>query len=108
MAKITNYEFLERIIVATEQEKIDWQPTGSPREFTASFGGKWTLLVSQEFIGNAPCALSVKDSEGDTIVRIGTADDPRVDALHEMARRHALKIDDALADLLNEIDKPKA
>ncbi len=107
MAKVTNYEFASRIIMATDQGRIDWQPTAQAREFTASFGGKWTLLVSQPMSEQFHAVLTVKDSEGETIIRIVSTEDPRLDDLHEMARRMALKIDDALVDLLSEIDKPK-
>jgi hypothetical protein len=75
-----------------------------------SFGAKWTLLLSQGIdsrTGTFTSTLDVKDSEGEDIVSIGTDEDARIHELHEMARRHALKIDEALADLLNEIDKPK-
>jgi hypothetical protein len=108
MARVTNHELINRIIVATDQDRIDWQPTAMPREFTASFGGKWTLILSQGIErGDFVSALGVKDSEGDTIVQVDSNEDIRIHELHEMARRHALKIDDALTDLLNEIEKPK-
>ena len=50
--------------------------------------------------------LDVKNSEGETIIRITPYDDIRILQLFELARRHALKIDEALADLLKEIDNP--
>jgi hypothetical protein len=103
MPRITNHELLNRIIVATDQNRIDWQPTAKPREFTASFGGKWTLALFQAV---SIIMLDVKDSGGEIIVRITSQEDARIADLYEMARRHALKIDEALTDLLNEIDKP--
>jgi hypothetical protein len=105
MPKITNNEFVGSLVAATQQDRIDWQPTGLPQEFSASFGGKYTLLVRSSF--GPRCQLDVKDSEGTTIVRIDQDEDLRISELYEMARRHALKIDEALADLLSEIDKPK-
>jgi hypothetical protein len=110
MAKISNYEFLTRIFTATEQDRIDWQSTAKPREFTASFGGRWTLVILQEYMGSPAAlntALYVRNSEGETIVTIDSEQDVRVEQLHELARRHALKIDDALVDLLGEIEKPE-
>jgi hypothetical protein len=110
MPRITNNELVNRIIAATDEDRIDWQPTAKPREFSASFGGKWTLVISQGGVdnrGQLVSTLNVRDSEGERIVGIDSEEDERIHGLHEMARRHALKIDDALADLLKEIDKPK-
>lgn len=114
MPRITNQEFINRVLVATEQGRIDWQVTAEPRMFTASFGGKWSLVLSQAFTGftaqtgpEFKSTLAVKDSEGDNILSIDNEEDRRIDEIHELARRHALKIDEALTELLNEIDKPK-
>jgi hypothetical protein len=110
MPKITNHELVNGLFVATEQDQIDWQPTAKPQEFAASFGGKWTLLISEGFTGvplQFTRQLYVKDSEGTTMVRIADSDDSRIPELYEMARRYALKINEALADLLNEIKKPQ-
>jgi hypothetical protein len=108
MTRITNHELANRIIVATDQDRIDWQPTARSQEFTASFGGKWTLVISHYFSALQDMyGLEVKDSEGEIITRVTSLEDHRIQELHEMARRYALKIDEALADLLKEIDKPK-
>lgn len=110
MPKIENFELLARLIQATNQGRVDWEETAKASEFTASFGGKWTLLMKEDWFGSPPQdfhKLLFKNSEGDTLVSISSEDDSSVDQLYELARRHALKIDDALADLLNEIDKPQ-
>ena len=110
MPKITNYQLVDSILLATDQDRIDWQATAKPQEFAASFGGKWTLLIREGFTGSPPRfarELYVKDSEGTTMVRITDSDDHRIPDLYEMSRRYALKINDELAELLKEIDKPK-
>jgi hypothetical protein len=109
MPRITNHELINRILVATDENRVDWQPTASFNQFTASFAGKWTLLIDRNQVGpdQFECRLELKNSEGDSLLTVSDADDNRIPELHELARRHALKIDDALADLLNEIDKPK-
>lgn len=107
MRKITNLELMNSLIVATEQDRIDWQPSGTVDQFTASFGGKWTILFdkNQDDEGEHYW-LDVKTSEGETIVRLTERDDSRIPALFESVRRFALKIDKALADLLKEIEGP--
>ncbi len=104
MQKVTNAELVQRIITATEEGRIDWQPTAKPQEFTANFGGKWTLVI---FDWGPGSRLDMVDSEGELLIRVVSEENLRVPELHEMARRHALKIDEAVVDLLNEIDKPK-
>ena len=109
MPTITNFELVERLLVATDKGKVDWQPTARADEFTASFGGKWTLVLRQDWLASpleGTYRLDFKNAEGEILVRGEEKDDQRVPALYEMARRHALSIDEALADLLNEIDRP--
>ncbi len=107
MRKITNQELINSLVVATEQDRIDWEPSGTVDQFTASFGGKWTLLFDKtEDDEGEHFWLDVKTSEGETIVRITPHDDSRIPALFEAVRRYALKIDKALADLLKEIEGP--
>jgi hypothetical protein len=107
MRKITNQELIDSLSTATEQDKIDWTPTGVEDQYTASFGGKWTLLIdkSRNNRGEDVFFITMKDSAGQTILKIYAWDDERIPGLYEMARRCALKIDEALADLLKEIDK---
>lgn len=107
MRRITNQELINSLVVATEQDRVDWQPSGTVDQFTASFGGKWTLLFDRtEDTRGMSFWLDVKTSEGETIVRLTPQDDNRIPALFETVRRHALKIDEALADLLKEIEGP--
>ena len=109
MPKITNQELVSSLYAATYEDRIDWQPTGEPDVFTASFGGKWTLALSRRINneGTWVSLLEVRDTEGQRILLVTRFDDDRLPELYEMARRHALKIDEALADLLKEIDKPQ-
>ena len=103
MTKITNDELVSSLVKSTDQDRIDWQPTGTKDEFTASFGGKWTLLLRQRSAGSINQWLSLKNSEGETLLQISATEDVRISILFELARRHALKINEALADLLKEI-----
>jgi hypothetical protein len=49
----------------------------------------------------------MQDSTGETMLRINDSDDARISDLWELARRYALKVDDAIADLLKELDEPQ-
>jgi hypothetical protein len=109
MRKITNQELIDSLFSATEQDRVDWQPTGTTDQYAASFGGKWTVLIDKISIsgGTDRFWMEVKDSTGETIVRVTHAEDNRIREIFEMARRQALKIDEALADLLKELRNPQ-
>jgi len=109
MPKVTNQQLVNTLYAATYEDRIDWQPTGEPAAFTASFGGKWTLVFHRRLAsdGGYVTLLELQDTEGQVILVITSFDDERLPEIYELARRHALKIDEALADLLKEIDKPQ-
>lgn len=109
MPKITNVQLIDSVQTASEQGRIDWQPTGTPEQFAASFGGKWTLVIDKSTGpgGQEIFYLDLQDSTGQSILRITNWDSERISGLYEMARRHALKVDEALADLLKELDNPQ-
>ena len=109
MRRITNHELMNSLITATEQDRIDWQATAAPDQYAASFGGKWTVIFDRSLPSGfgAEYWLELKNSEGETVVRITQKDDNRIPELFETVRRNALKIDAALADFLNEINGPQ-
>jgi len=110
MPRITKAQVVDSLYVATEQDRIEWQPTAEAQQFIATFGPKWSVVISRSFnIAFAPQPLTtlfVMKSDGEALLQVQDSDDPRLRELHEMARRRALKIDDDLTDFLNEVDKP--
>lgn len=116
MAHITDQEFVTRVLAATIDGKIDWQPTAELQQYTASLGGKWTILVGEYFSGirgaagepGFDYALTLKDSAGDQLLRIEDGQDGRIRELHELARRRALKVNEAIEDFLKELDEPQS
>ncbi|HXM50937.1 MAG TPA: hypothetical protein VN956_24045 [Pyrinomonadaceae bacterium] len=105
MPKITNAQIVDSLWTATENGRVDWQPTATKDQFAASFGGKWTVVIDKtETDRDDEFWLDVRDSEGQTIVRVAGATNPNIPDLFEMARRRGLKVDESLADFLKEID----
>ena len=107
---ISDQDIITKILSASLEGKIDWKPTARSSEFAASFGGKWTLLADsfQSQTGGLIEDLTMKDSAGKQLIRITSRVDPRVSDLYELARRQALKVDEALEDLFKEIDEPQS
>jgi hypothetical protein len=102
MPKLDDKELVTRIISSTENGKIDWQKTAVGAQYAASFGGKWIVLIDSAGEGER-FWLTLQNSEGETLLRIDEHSDYRLANLFEMARRRALKVDDAIADLLKEL-----
>jgi hypothetical protein len=104
-----NTDLVIKLLDATKQGKIDWRPTAKTDEFTASFGGKWTLLCRQFATGSQIVErLSLQNAAGEELLSIRDSDISNVTRLYEMARRYALKVDEAIADLMKEIDEPQS
>jgi hypothetical protein len=115
MPHISDQEFVTKVLAATLDGKIDWQPTAQYLHYSASYGGKWTILVTANWEGTIgqtaqpiySHALTLNDSTGEQLLRIEDKDDQRIKELHELARRHALKVDEAISDFLKELDEPQ-
>jgi hypothetical protein len=103
---LNDAEFISKLMESTISGKVNWQPTGLQAQFAASFGGKWTILIDQAHDGrDATYYLILNNSEGDTVLRITEEDESRLAELFEMARRFALKVDSAIADIMKELDE---
>jgi hypothetical protein len=78
--------------------------------FSAKYGGKWALTIDKSSDAEGPYDnywLALTNAEGEEILKIFSANEERLDELFEMARRRALKVDEALSDLLEAIDARK-
>src|ERR1700689_2840324 len=89
----------------TERDRIDWQKTAVEAQYAAAFGGKWTVLIDQSAESDTPDRfwLSLQNAEGETILKID--DDSRLPRVFELARRKALKVNEAISDFLKELEK---
>ena len=96
---ISDDEFVSKILQATEERRIAWEPTANPSYISASFGGKWTIGVLAQ-----NSTLKLLDAEGQQLLAI---QDTRVNRIFDLAKRQVLKVDEAIAGLLSELEKPQ-
>lgn len=103
---ITDAELINKLVDSTARGQTNWQRTATEDQYAAAFGGKWTVTVdkSMDQHGDATFWVAINNAEGQEILRIRGYDTERLPELFEMARRHALKVNEAIADLLKEID----
>jgi hypothetical protein len=106
MPDINDKALIARLLRATLAGKLNWENTATPDQFAASYGGRWTLTVDRS--GNPgeegpSFYLTITNAQGEEVLRIWGQRDNVLPKLFEQARRHALKVDEALGDLLKEI-----
>lgn len=108
MPEASETQLVSTLIHKTEQNQVDWQATAVPSQLTASFAGKYTIVLSGGgLLGNLGATLKVKNADGDELVSLNNLEEPRLQPLYELARHYVrAQVDDQLADLINELDKP--
>jgi hypothetical protein len=106
--QMNDAELVSKLYTATENARINWEKTAVPDQYAAAFGGKWTVTVDKDRTetGQVFYSLILNDAEGQEILRITSIQDAAIPELFELARRHALRVNEAIQDLLKEIDRP--
>ena len=106
MPEIRDFELVDKLIDATRNKKLAWEKTASADQYSTSYGGKWTLSVDLAHTRDESdfYFLTITNAEGEQVLRIYEANAPLLRDLFELARRQALKVDEALADLFKEIE----
>jgi hypothetical protein len=102
MANLSDAELIGKILDSTVRGKIDWQKTAEQSQFAAAFGGKWTVLIDQGVKDPHLFWLTLQNAEGEELLSISS--DARLSDLYDKARRQALKVDEAITDLLKELE----
>lgn len=119
MSQDKDREFLEQLIEATRDGRIAWEPTATLDEFTASFRGKYIVIVAKgsgdrytlrllDESGREMLSLEGKYEEIPGYPNLEPALDPnflRTKELFELARRTGLHVEEAMADILGEIKR---
>ncbi len=102
MPEINDTELVTKLIERTQQGKVDWHPTSTKLQYTASFGGNYTVIVDKDFQQDK-FWLSIQNEEGVAIHQIFGSQDYRIPELFFAARRKALNVDQAITDILKDL-----
>ena len=113
MSEDKDRQFLEQLVEATQQGRISWEPTANLDEFTSSFRGKYSVVVAKRGANNYTLRM-LDDSERE-MLKLEYEDEgyapppgqglPRIQQLFELARRTGLHVEEAIADILEELKK---
>jgi len=97
---------IDKLIEGTGAGKIDWQATAVDSQYTASFKGKWSVLVTEYNPGGAETwwSVTIQDSDEREMLRMTEEDYLPVRKLYEAARRSALNVDEAIKDILKDLE----
>jgi hypothetical protein len=107
-------EFFEGVLSKTRARRIRWQPTAENSEYIAAIGGQFTLSICEyesrdPFSPSPDYALVLKDQDGRELMRVtnlyGGVQQKDIAELYEMARSHALLIDEKIDKVLGELSK---
>jgi hypothetical protein len=107
VANITDTELISKLLQATEDRKITWEKAEVVDQFVAKYAGKWTLTIDKAANPEdqeTTYWLALSNVRKEEILSVHSSDEGRLDRLFELARRRALKVDEALSDLLKEIE----
>lgn len=106
---VTDVQLVERITKATVDDTIKWDKTATVDQFTSIYAGKWTLLIdkspNEENEDVSDYWLSLSNAKGDELLRVYDSRVPRLYDLYELARRQALKVNEAVADFIKDLDE---
>lgn len=106
MPDINDSALIARLVPARKAGKLDWESTATADQFTASYGGRWTLTVDRtqnEGQISVDYYFKITNSQGEEVLRIWDRPDNVLTQRFEKTRRRALKVDEALGGLLKEI-----
>jgi hypothetical protein len=94
-------KLLDFLLTSTEAGKVPWQPTAADNQFTASFRGKYNVLVGTG--SNGPW-LRMANEQDQVMLYILNNEDPmdRIERIFESARRIALNVDTAIDEIIQE------
>lgn len=109
MAESVEFQLVSKLLEKTQQSQVTWQRTAVPGEVTASFAGKFTIILRSiaHLIspGSRTISMIVKNADGDELADVKIGQDKRLEALYELAVRRVRKVDEQIAELIQELDQ---
>jgi hypothetical protein len=106
MATDRDQEFIRFLLAQTLEGKIQWEPTASDDQFTASFKGKYKIFVDK-FIpddSHPYYVMKLTDAKDQELLSMSDSDMPGIEVrkLFENARRRSLNVDTAIDEIMGE------
>lgn len=97
MATEKDRDLVQFLISSTVSSQIQWQAAANPDQFVAGLRGKYSIRIAR-LAGIS--YLEMKDQEDRELLSISSEDYYPVDNLFDLARRVALRVDEAIDEIL--------
>lgn len=104
MATEKEIRLVEQLLDKTRKRILSWEPTAREDEFVSTLGGNVSFTVSSGgmFAGDL---LIMRDERDRVLLSVNGNDANQLSDLYLEARRQALKVDESLDDVLDQLAK---
>jgi hypothetical protein len=98
MATQKDLELVQFLINGTASGQIQWQAAAETDQFVTALRGKYSVRIGK--VGNL-FYLNMKDSDDRELLSVSSEESYDVELLFDSSRRAALKVDEAIDDILH-------
>ena len=102
MATEKEFKLVEQLLEKTRRRTIAWEPTAKNDEFVSSLGGRVSFILGA---WRSTESLTMKDDLDRVLLTVDSDSIPLVSELYAEARRVALKVDESLDSVLDQLGR---
>jgi hypothetical protein len=102
MATDKEIKLVAQLLEKTKKRSITWEPTAKDDEFVSTLSGNVSFTVGS---WRATDILTMRDELGRVLVTIDSDSTVQVSELYAEARRQALKVDESLDSVLDQLGR---
>jgi hypothetical protein len=102
MATEKEFKLVEQLLDKTRRRSIAWEPTAKNDEFVSTLGGRVSFLVGA---WHNTESLAMKDDLDRVLLTVDSDSIPLVSELYTEARRVALKVEESLDSVLDQLGR---
>ena len=93
---------VDQLLDKTRKRNITWEPTAKNDEFVSALGGRVSFIVAA---WRDRDVLTMRDELDRVLLSVESDSIPQVSELYTEARRVALKVDESLDDVLDQLGR---
>jgi len=101
MATEKDLAFVKFLTQQTKSDKVGWEPTAEDQQFTASFKGKYNVIVDKSLQDNEDFYwIELQDAEGKQLLVVNSDESEQIEVLFDLVQRKVLNVDEALDEIM--------
>ena len=109
MATDKEMKLVEQLLDKTRKRNIAWEPTAQSDEFVSTLGVRVSFIVATSTVSWRDVeTLTMRDELDRILLRVDSDSVPQVSELYSEARRVALKVDESLDSVLDQLGRMDA